>query len=524
MKYWMGLAALVCMLFPAGIFADGEASTQEEKRQEMQKRKDDWRNRQIVYQIFVDRFVRSGDLDARETLYADPKRLRPWWQQPKAGKYVESAGCWGHEIDFWGGNLQGVKEKLPYLAELGVNTIYLNPIFRAFTNHKYDTGDYFEIDPQFGTIQDLTDLSEEAHRRGIKLVLDGVFNHVGTRSAWFESAIKSPDGPYRSFFYFDAGYSHGYRAWCNIKNLPELNLENPEVQAKIFAAPDSVVQRYLDVVDGWRLDVAFDLGPEILSKITESAHQVKSDSLVIGEIWNYPDGWLKSMDGVMNFHLRQIILDFVQGNISPSKAGQWIERMIRDAGIEPVLKSWTVLSNHDTPRIKALLPEPDLQKLALVLQFTLPGAPVIYYGEELGMMGGEDPANRGPMQWSLLDGNEDLEFYRKLLSLRHGCESLQYGDFAHIDAERLLVFCRSTAYVKDLVIVAVNPKNQPITETVAIPEYRLMNWAKLENWQDREQIPVYCGIVKLSIPARGYRILRPIVAETDGYTPYKRVQ
>lgn len=488
------------------------------------QRQQDWRNQQLVYQIFVDRFARSQDTPKSELLLP-PRQWREWHEKPAVGRPLDEFGCWSHELEFWGGDLKGVASRLSYLKELGVNTIYLNPIFSAFTNHKYDTLDYFQIDPLFGTWEDLKELAEAAHRQQMKIVLDGVFNHMGRRAPWFQEALENPVSPYRAFFNFGPQFPLGYRAWANVKNLPELNFENPAVQEKIFSGKDSAVHRYLQIVDGWRLDVAFELGPEFLQKITQAAHESKPGSLVVGEIWSYPDGWLKAMDGVMNYYQRQVILDVVGGQLCPVQATRFIDKMVQDAGIESILKCWTILSSHDTARLKELVPDPKLRKLALVLQFTLPGAPVVYYGEELGMTGKDDPLNRGPMEWQLLQPhNEEYGFYQKLIAFRNAHPAVQYGDFVALDTKTLMAFMRKTHLVRDTVVVVVNPTNQPVAESVSVPEYRLMNWAKVEDWSKEKQFVVFCGIIKVEVPAKSCYILTPLIEETGGYSPYKRIK
>ena len=179
----------------------------------------------------------------------------------------------------------------------------------------------------------------------------------------------------------------------------------------LYEDPDSVVRSYLrDGADGWRLDTAYELGPDYLRDLTRAAHLEKADSLIVGEIVNYPGEWLESIDAVMNFSLRHILLGLASGAIAPSSAGRMLDRLVREAGIEPLLKSWMVIDNHDIPRIASQIPRDSLRRLVQVLQFTLPGAPNIYYGSEVGMTGGSDPENRGPMRWDLVrDDNPELD-------------------------------------------------------------------------------------------------------------------
>jgi glycosidase len=204
----------------------------------------------------------------------------------------------------------------------------------------------------------------------------------------FKAALADPKSPFRDWFFIDKKYANGYRSWVNVPNLPELRIENPEVQKYLWASPDSIVQKYLkEGVDGWRLDTAYELGTRYLGELTQAAHHAKPGSAVVGEAWNYPAGWFPALDGVMNFHARQIILDTLSGRLSPSVGNRLLERMVVDSGLEPLLKSWIILDNHDTDRLKSILPDDAKRHLAQVLQFTLPGCPLIYYGAEVGMEG-----------------------------------------------------------------------------------------------------------------------------------------
>ena len=199
--------------------------------------------------------------------------------------------------------------------------------------------------------------------------------------------------------------------------------------------------------------------------------------------------------------------------------------MILDSGIESILKCWNILSSHDTPRIKNLIPDPELRKIALILQFTLPGAPVIYYGEELGMSGKDDPCNRGPMEWNLVnEENEYLKFYKKLIDLKKKNISLQYGDFLALDTSETLAFCRQTNNLEDLIVVIVNPGEKEVREIISIPEYRLMNWEKMEDKFSGNKFSIFCGLINITIPPKSCYILSPIIPSKEGYSPYKRIK
>lgn len=372
--------------------------------------------------------------------------MRDWSEVPQPGTYLSDAKLNSQELDFWGGDLASLISRLDYVQHLGADVLYLNPIHLAYTNHKYDALDFQKISPEFGTHADFMPLAADVHARGMKVVLDGVFNHMGQNSPIFQDAMTNAESAWRDWFALGSQYDGGARVWTGHHNLPELNLENSAVRAYLYEDDDSVVRRYLrDGADGWRLDTAYELGYTYLRDLTHAAHEEKAGSLIVGEIVNYPDQWLKSIDAVMNFSLRHIILDLIAGVTAPATAGRRIGHLIRDSGIEPMLKSWALLDNHDIPRLATRIPQLAQRRLAQALQFTLPGAPNIYYGSELGMTGGDDPANRGPMRWDLAsDGNPEFVWMTKLITLRKQHRALRIGNFRLIDSDRLLAFERYT--------------------------------------------------------------------------------
>ncbi|HRX84717.1 MAG TPA: glycoside hydrolase family 13 protein [Phycisphaerae bacterium] len=503
------------------------ASTYDVKRGEvLAAREADWRNGAIVYQVFVDRFAPANDLDAKRSLYAAPRRLRTWDEQPTRGSLDETAGVWSHELDFWGGDLASLRGKLDYIQHLGADVLYLNPICQALTNHKYDAQDYFTVAPEYGTRADVAALATDLHGRDMRLVLDGVFNHVGRTSPWFLDAVQDPESPYRNWFYIGDEYADGHRGWADVANLPELCLENPAVRARIWGDADSVVQSYLrDGVDGWRLDVATDLGFNYLAELTRAAHAARPGSLVVGENWVYPEEWSPSLDAVMNFYYRQILVHLLAGEMSGAHAGRLIERMIADTGLDPVLKAWVILDNHDLARIGTVWPKPWRRHMAQALQFTLPGSPCVYYGAELGMTGGDDPEMRGPMRWDLAtDANEELAWMRRLIALRRGNRALRIGDFRLLDSERVLAFMRRTDRAADTTVIVANATGKTVTDVLPIRDSKVMNWGWLIDELGDVRVQVKSGIAKVEVPAHTVCVLRPEIPAGRGHNPYKRMQ
>ena len=491
------------------------------------RREADWRQGAVVYQVLVDRFAPPADLDAKRALYPAPKVLRHWGDTPKRGVYRDAERLWSHEIEFWGGDLASVASHLDHVQALGADALYLNPIHLAYTNHKYDALDHQAISPEFGTREDFRRLAADVHRRGMKLVLDGVFNHMGRHAPIFKAAMADPKSAWRDWFYVGPPYQGGARLWALAENLPELNLENPAVREHVYAATDSVVRSYLrDGADGWRLDVAVDIGFRFLDELTKAAHAEKPGSLVVGEIANYPKEWFPAVDGVMNFTLREIVLRLADRRLPPALALRMIDRMVQESGTENLLKSWLMLDNHDTERLASALPDERQRRLAQVLQFTLPGAPNLYYGSELGMTGAADPEMRAPMRWDLVRAdNATLAWTKQLVQLRQQFRALRIGDFRLLTAERLVAFERHTDRARDTVIVLANPADTEVTETVMVANSKLMNGCDLvDRLGGQARVTIRAGLLPLTLPPGGLLVLTPELSPGGGYSAYKRVQ
>jgi glycosidase len=492
-----------------------------------EQRERDWRNGAVVYQVLVDRFAPSANLESKRPLYPPPKRLRAWDELPTAGRYLEDAKVWSHEIDFWGGDLASTASRLDHVQQLGADVLYLNPIHLAYTNHKYDALDYLQVSPEYGTRADVAQLAAEVHRRGMKLVLDGVFNHMGRNAPVFRQAEADAKSPYRDWFVFGPQHKGGARGWGAVANLPELNLENPKVREHLWGGPDSAVRSYLrDGIDGWRLDVAFDIGFVFLQQLTDAAHAEKAGSLVVGEIANYPQQWSPAVDGVMHFTLRHLLLRTADGRLDAPTAGRMIGRLIADTGIEPMLKSWIYLDNHDTERLATTLPDERRRRVAQTLQFTLPGSPNLYYGSEVGMTGGQDPEMRAPMRWDrVAAGHPQLALTQQLVALHRSQRALKIGNYRALEARELYAFERWTDRAGESVFVIANPGAREVSDTVLLSNPKIMNDTKLvELTGQREPLQVRSALLDVTIPPHTVWVLRPDLAPTGGYSNYKRVQ
>ena len=442
-----------------------------------------WFGEGVTYQIFPDRFCRSRVPDP-EGMVGGRTVHQSWEEFPE---YLPNEQGEVRNRDFFGGDFQGVIRKLGYLRSLGVETIYFNPIFEAAENHRYGTADYSRVDPMLGTNEDFSRLCDEAHRLGMRVMLDGVFNHTGFVSRYFNGdgfypesgASQSWDSPYRPWFNFTQ-WPHKYDSWWGIYSLPAVNENNPSYRDFIFGSEDSVVRRWLRAgADGWRLDVADELPDDFVHGIHEAARAEKPEAVVIGEVWE--DGSTKvaygvrrkhilggHCDGLMNYPLRSAILSFFQGGGGEGfvKVMEAIRENYPPFAFYSAMNS---LDTHDTPRLITLLGAGGeyrdqsrewraqfrlsarqrcrgraLLKAAALLMFCFPGSPTIYYGDEAGMEGFEDPFNRQTYPW----GHEDtdlLEWYRALGWLRGQHPALRRGSIRYVCGKGpLLAFLRES--------------------------------------------------------------------------------
>lgn len=486
----------------------------------------DWRAGCVAYQVLVDRFAPPASPGHKTGLYPRPARLRKWTDRPKKGKYLTEIGVWSHELDFWGGDLNSLAGRLDHLEALGVEALYLNPVFRAMTNHKYDTADYHDIDPAFGTSDDLSGLSRDLHVRGIKLILDGVFNHMGLSSPLFAEATGNPESKAAALFRKNSTfYSPGsdpFARWAGVHNLPELDLDSPGVADLIHRGSGSVIRRYLREfdIDGWRLDVAEEMGADFLSAITAAAHCEKPGSLIIGEVWNYPGGWNRCLDGIMNMHFRQLVLSMLQGRADGPTTARRIEEATADSKPGFIGRCWNAMDNHDTPRLNTIISDPALRRAARVLQFCLPGGVCVYYGSELGMEGGDDPGMRAPMRWDLIrDDNKTLRLFRDLIRLKKSEPALRHGDFRVLTSKTLMAFMRRWGGVENTIAIVVNPTAEKIGEALQLPDYRIHDSTRMADLLGGHAFISKSGTVDLTLGPGEAVILRPVTGLRDGEDP-----
>lgn len=413
----------------------------------------DWLKGGIIYQIFPDRFAFSGEEKANvptDRVMRDDRDGEPYWRPDQHGKVLNN--------DYFGGDLKGIEQKLDYIRSLGVTCIYLNPIFEAHSNHRYDTGDYTKIDPLLGTQEDFESLCKSADAMGVKIILDGVFSHTGCDSKYFNEygrydtvgAYQSQNSEYYGWYKFK-NWPDDYLSWWGIKLLPEVIEENPGF-IEYITGENSIARKWLKCgAAGWRLDVADELPDIFLDSFRKAVKAEKPDALVMGEVWE--DASNKSsygqrrryltgdqLDSVMNYPFAGAIIDFVRNGVAEVFSSR-IMTIVENYPKQVLDVLMNHISTHDTMRaITALAGESceyrdrywqsthsldgnaykngvQLVKMASAVQFTLPGVPSIYYGDEAGMQGYKDPFNRCCYPW----GNENkelLEWYRKLGEIR----------------------------------------------------------------------------------------------------------
>lgn len=431
----------------------------------------DWVQDSIFYQIFPDRFM-NGDPSN------DPPVVLPWnvCATPRA---------------FHGGDLRGVIQRMDYLVDLGITAIYLNPIFQSPSNHRYNTVDYFKIDPKLGTFDDFHELVDTAHRNHIRVILDGVFNHCGRGFFAFNDILENGEfSPYLNWFHikhvpvdaYSPGEASDYEAWWGIKSLPKFNTEEPQVREFLFR-----VARYWmeQGIDGWRLDVPNEIDDDTFwNEFRQVVLSVNPEAYLVGEIWDAVPRWVSDthFDGLMDYPFRTAVLGLLAGSWTPVRFARVIENLLSVYPPENNFSMLVLLGSHDTERVATLLDE-DWQKvrLAIAFQFAYPGAPSIYYGDEIGLLGGKDPECRGGFPWDPAYWNTDLrDWYKKVVALRKSSTALRRGDFRTFladDAQSVYAFTRQTE--TETVLMIANLSNA--TRTLQI---RVTDWG----WENNRDV------------------------------------
>lgn len=434
----------------------------------------DWMHEGVMYQIMVDRFYHGKGTDA--LMHAKDGQnieLHTDWNEMPTLNISENGDNFAN--DFFGGNLEGVRQKLPYLKELGVSVIYFNPIFHARTNHKYDTSDYMRIDPMFGDEEALALLCEDAKKLGIRIMLDGVFSHLGDDSVYFNrrgthgervGAYRDPDSPYAKWFTF-RHWPDDYDCWWGFKTLPNVNELDEDYRRYILGGEDAVVKHWVRRgTSGWRLDVADELPMEFLRQLRREVKSVNGDAAVLGEVWEDAShkvayGVMRSyvlgdtLDSVMNYPLRENLIDFLMGRKSAQAVALSLSALSQNYPKPFLYSLMNLMGSHDRPRILNVLAGNDgndiprsrraehqltqeermvgtlREHMMLRMIMSVPGMPCIYYADEAGMEGCADPFCRRTYPW----GHEDaqmLAYYRRMIAMRREHAALRTGECTYI--------------------------------------------------------------------------------------------
>lgn len=463
-----------------------------------------WAKDIVYYYVFPERF-RNGDKtnDPRpgggrpQDRYQDRdvERHTRWNEKPyKPGTGDGSDAL--HNNDFFGGDLAGIIEKLDYIQSLGANALYLTPVFRAPSNHKYDAADYKQIDPAFGTNEDFVRLCAEAAKRGIRVIPDTSLNHVGADSPYFnrfgnfpaggafDNGKINPASPYASWFKFkpdEKDPNKQYQGWVGVSDLPEIDKSSPSFRAYAYGDKDSVTNFWLDRgAAGWRMDVAPWVPDDFWREWRKAVKAKKPDALTVAETWfDSSKYFLGDMfDSTMNYIFRNAVMDYAAGKSGRQMAAN-LELMREAYPPQAFSALMNLLSTHDQPRaLHHFGEDQDLAlakqrlRLAVFFQMTYPGAPTIYYGDEVGLGGGDDPFNRAPYPWADEGGQPDdalLADFKRLVKLRHDLPVLRHGTLdapLHAD-DQVVVLARQSG--KTWALTATNNSTAPRTVSVVVP-------------------------------------------------------
>lgn len=408
-----------------------------------------WVQDAIFYQIFPDRFA-NGDPSN------DPPNVQPWGAPPT-------------NWHFQGGDLRGIIQQFDYLLDLGITALYLNPIFHSTSNHRYNTLDYYKIDPKLGDMQDFRALLDLAHRNGVRVILDGVFNHCGRGFFAFVDVLENQEySPYKDWFHilhfpvdaYSDGESKDYLAWWGFRSLPKFNTDNPQVRRYLF----NVARYWIEQgADGWRLDVPNEIDDDTFwEEFRYTVKSVNQDAYLVGEIWTVDKRWVgeKHFDGLMHYPFRDCLLRLLYaGTLDASQCAARLETFLTIYPRPNAYAMYLPLGSHDTERVMTKLDgDVNKVKLAFLVQFAYPGAPAIYYGDEIGLEGNKDPDCRRAFPWDQSRWNHELRnWVKKLITLRKRHVVLRRGDYRN-----LLVDQRRSCYAfartlgDETVVVVIN--------------------------------------------------------------------
>lgn len=517
----------------------------------------DWFKESVMYQIFPDRFYQAPE---KGQVLSAPKGsvIHAHWDNTPY--YIRDSDTGSIvSYDFFGGNLQGVIAKLPYLKELGIGVLYFNPIFTSCSNHRYDTGDYKTVDAMLGNNQIFSLLCAKAKEYGISIILDGVFSHTGSDSVYFNKygnypevgACQSKQSPYYNWYRFTE-YPTTYESWWGIDTMPNVEENEHSYVDFIIEGKDSVIKQWLQLgAKGWRLDVADELPDEFIKKIYKTMKEVDEDSVLIGEVWEdashkYSYGKLRAylqgeeLDSVMNYPFRKILLDFVLGAIDAFTVHRLLMSLAENYPQQNFYAMMNLIGSHDVPRILTLLGEaPSSENLTVaqqaayhlsaekrqlgilrlkmlaVWQMTFPGVPCVYYGDEAGVEGHKDPFNRKTYPWGQ-ENQELLSWYKTIIALRNTYDVFKAGEWISLPVhERVYGYIRKIGNGKNVfgqsgrdntALILLNASADQ-NVTVEIPIRKWCHGTMIDLLHDNQEIPIIKGILTIHLQPLEGRVL-----------------
>lgn len=460
-----------------------------------------WVQDSIFYQIFPDRFANGQDKN-------NPKKVLPWNAKPTI-------------VGFHGGDIKGIIDHMYYLLDLGINAIYLNPIFLSPSNHRYNAVDYFQIDPKLGSKLEFFTLLDVAHRNEMKVILDGVFNHCGRGFFAFNDVLENQaDSPYTDWFHIKKypvdAYSPGdattYEGWWKYKSLPKFNTSNPDVEKYILKVARYWIEQG---IDGWRLDVPNEINDdEFWLRFREVVRSANPDAYLVGEIWDGDPRWVGEghFDGLMNYPVRTLIIDVLNGEITTDKFSHDIKKWQTKYAQENTNAMYNLLGSHDVERfLTKVNGNLGKAKLGYLLLFTLSGVPAIYYGDEIGLLGGKDPDCRRTFHWDESQWMTPLrDWIKKLIRVRKDKVALRRGVFKLLETEthkNCLAFVR--VMDSECGLTVINIDNAAVELTVDLSGTPLAAYKNLRNVLATEEYQVIDKKITIKLQAVSGVLLFP---------------
>jgi len=432
--------------------------------------KRNWKESAIIYQIMPDRFFigngKSINQKMGERLYGDNGIPRQWDELPRATPQSPD--------EFFGGDFQGIIEKLDYIRDLGADTLYITPFFDSPSYHKYDALDFRSIDKAFGDFDTYKTLQNELKKRDMKLIIDLAINHLSCKHPYFQDALTHENSPYKDMFSFSE-YPGEYSCWWGIKSMPEVNFSNKAALKEFITGENSIINFWMKQgADAIRFDCGNDLGMEVCDLIYKQIKGRNDSISVIGEVTNYAADWMKVYDGIQDYFYTKSLFSLLDEKITARQFGMNMKRRYESYGHDKAVSSFLMVSSHDFPRLLDSC-NGDMTKyyIALTLQFTLPGIPMIYYGEEIGMTGGWDPLNRAPMIWDESKWNREIVyFHKKMISFRNSRPELNGGKYEDLSEwldNGVIAFLRYGRQPEDYSLTIINPTNESKNFELFVP-------------------------------------------------------